>query len=98
MNYTKNKKLRALYKHIPCIICGKVPSDPSHIKTYGSCGIDAQWNFTALCRAHHFELGWRGHLTFIEMYPKYWKELHSKGWEINNGKLWHYNLVNGLGQ
>lgn len=81
MKLTKAQlKEKRLY---PCEVCGKTPTDISHIKSRGSGGSMDDWNLLSLCRQHHAEqhrIGWMGFLT---MYPKIEKEIKIKGWKID---------------
>ena len=91
----KNPKLRKLVKQRGCVICFK-PSEPCHIKTFGSTRIDEEWNMIPMCRTHHNEqhkIGWE---KMVEKYLAINIELQSKGWtwEYLLGKLrmYHENL------
>ena len=57
--------LETYYKS-PCIICGRCPSDPSHIKTKGSGGHDLPYNIVPKCRMHHIEWGQIGWKKFFK--------------------------------
>lgn len=86
----KDRDLRAKYKFRACVVCGRRGCDPSHIKTYGATGIDAEWNIVPMCRPHHVEWG-LGALTFLAKYPKVKHVLIGMGWEFleDGRKLWH---------
>jgi hypothetical protein len=63
----------------PCLIC-RAPSDPAHIKSWGSGGKDERENLLSLCRHHHSESHQVGWLVFCQKYPKVLWELQKKGW------------------
>ena len=71
----------------PCWVCGKRPTDASHIKTRGSGGPDTLWNVVAKCRVHHTEWGQIGPVKFLAKYPNFAFRLKALGWEVENGKL-----------
>lgn len=89
----KNPQLRKSYRDKPCAVCGRTPSDPSHIKTYGHTRTDAEFLIYPKCRRHHVEWGQTGALTFLRKYPDFWKQLQRDGWELNSGKLFHPELL-----
>lgn len=76
-------------KQMACIVCGKRPTDPAHIKSRGAGGDDAKWNLIPLCRAHHSMQHQKGHLFMIERFPPYKFFLQRLGWKIvdENGNL-----------
>ena len=65
----KNEKLLAETRKMPCVVCGKRPSDPDHITSRGAGGDDASNNLWPLCREHHTERGW-GFEKFLKKYPQ----------------------------
>jgi hypothetical protein len=49
-------------QRMPCAVCGRSPSDPHHVPTWGSGG---SWrDLVPLCRAHHTEWHATGEETF----------------------------------
>jgi len=89
---------------MPCFLCGNPETDPCHIATFGSRGIDAWWSMVPMCRAHHEEQtrmgtgpgGWK---LFCDKYPKARALLKELGWEFveAHGKVWMKNeKENGL--
>lgn len=84
----KNKALRESYYRQPCTICQQTPSDPAHIKSYGSSGIDHDTNLLPLCRRHHsmqHMIGWR---CMAEKFPLLYEALATRGWALDErGKL-----------
>lgn len=84
----KNKELRASFYDRPCSVCGSVPSDPAHIRTYGASGIDEEDGILLLCRRHHQMQGQYGWKKMCELHSNLIDVLDYKGWKImNNGKL-----------
>lgn len=79
---------------MPCFLCGNPETDPCHIATFGSRGIDAWWSMVPMCRAHHEEQhrlgGWK---LFCAKYPKAAALLKELGWEFieAHGKTWLHN-------
>lgn len=75
-----DKKLLAKVKAMPCLVCGKGPSDPDHIVTRGAGGGDEAHNVWPLCRTHHTERHKIGLHTFIAKYQQArgWLKLHRK--------------------
>lgn len=84
---SKNKTLRNKYRSIPCIICGDLPSDATHIKSYATTLEDKEENLVPLCRLHHSEQHQIGILTFINKYPNYKEYIHKLGFKVINRKL-----------
>lgn len=82
MTRTVDKSLLSTYYRMPCVVCSKRPSDPSHIKSRGSGGHDIASNLIPLCRVHHVEQHKLGWITFSHKYPPVLKYLHGLGWEI----------------
>ena len=68
---------------VPCVICGKSPSDWDHIKTRGSGGTDDDFNKMPLCRAHHTEKHSYGVSKMAQKYPQYRKWLLHMLWEYD---------------
>jgi len=59
-------KLLSDVKQNPCLVCGRRPCDPCHIRSRGAGGPDTDWNVVAFCRIHHREQhdkGWKRFLT-----------------------------------
>lgn len=75
-----NKRLLADFRVRPCLICGKTPSDPAHIKTKGSGGHDVEENILSLCRSHHSIQHTMSWYKFSEKFPMIKWALKSKGW------------------
>ncbi len=78
-----NKALLADFRARCCLVCGKTPCDPAHIKTRGSGGVDEEWNLLSLCRAHHTMQGSMGFYRFSEKFPMVKWALDYKGWEFD---------------
>lgn len=78
-----NRKLRRQVKALPCLVCGKKPSDPCHVRTYKVTQSDHPANLIPLCRAHHTEQH-RSWSEFLERHPRVRRELVRKGWQIIN--------------
>lgn len=70
--------------HIPCIVCGKAPTDRCHIKTVGSGGSNDDSNILIMCRDHHQEQHRLGFVRFIENHKHIMKILTEKNWEIRD--------------
>jgi hypothetical protein len=65
----KNRKLLNSFHNKPCIVCGKVPSDPDHLRTRGAGGGDEESNIIPLCRhPHHIERHTIGLKSFVKKY------------------------------
>ena len=64
----KDKALLSSFHDKPCLVCGRGPSDPHHLKTRGAGGDDSDDNLIALCRVHHVEIHKIGRDTFIQKY------------------------------
>lgn len=47
-------KQAKLCRRSPCLVCGKRPSDPAHVRSRGAGGRD-RGNVIPLCRDHHRE-------------------------------------------
>ncbi len=62
-----NDRLREWIRQQPCLICQKAPSDPHHVKSRGSGGID-KGNLIPLCREHHSKIHNVGRLSFENIY------------------------------
>lgn len=77
-------------KTLPCVICGRRPTDPSHIRTRKSGGSDLPHNVFPKCRKHHVEFGQIGNTRFLEKYPEFAIRLKNVGWILlSTGKLFH---------
>lgn len=63
-------------KTIPCIICGRLPSDAHHLTSIGAGGDDIATNLMPLCRQDHSLIHAIGLGTFIRKYSacKIWLE------------------------
>lgn len=91
----RDKALLKSYWFKRCCIPGcHAGATPSHIKTRGSGGADAEYNLTALCLAHHTEWG-QSWIKFCQKYPDYTVLLEQKGWELDfeNAKMFHAELL-----
>lgn len=77
---TVNKELLAEIRKQPCCVCGKRPSEPSHIRTRGAGGHDEPDNVVPKCRRHHREWHDMGATKFIARYPVFKIVLISRGW------------------
>jgi hypothetical protein len=53
----------------PCLVCGRVPSDPHHVTTVKAGGADSLDNVMSLCRMHHTEWHKSSPGTFCAKYP-----------------------------
>lgn len=76
-----DKKFLATFKHMACLVCGKRPSDPDHIRTKGSGGGDSPGNVWPLCRPHHSERHRIGIKSFLDKYTQAveWMTANAKG-------------------
>jgi hypothetical protein len=101
-NY-KDQDLRDEVKRYPCVVCGGVPSTPSHIKTWGSGGPDEPFNILPKCVLCHS--AWEGNrINFLNYNPHLGYLLRAMGWEwivVGSGKnerkiLHHENLMGRL--
>ena len=77
----KNRELRNELKTKPCVVCGRLPSDPCHIKTFKVSQSDHPLNMISLCRMHHIEQH-KSWADFLRKYPHVQKLLESMGWEV----------------
>lgn len=93
---TSDRKFLDMCKDQPCIICGKWPTDPAHIKTVKSGGPDHPRNVIPMCRLHHTLQHSKGWIYMIMMFPTLWTILNEKGWEVIDvgygKKLVNYNV------
>lgn len=78
----KNTELRKSYRSKPCVVCGKLPSDPCHIKSYATTLSDNPNNLVPLCRPHHAESHSSGIWSFAKKYPAYHAYIRGLGWEF----------------
>lgn len=76
----KNETLRKSFNNRRCLVCNRRGCDPCHIKTYGSGGVDEEWNLMPLCRQHHSEQHNLGLFSFINKYPSVKFYINSHGW------------------
>ena len=89
----ENQEVLDLFRNKPCAACGKIGSDPCHIKSRGSGGPDAEWNLISLCREHHTEQHAIGWYRMVWRYPLIAFKLAQKGWcftrdsKIRNDRL-----------
>ena len=85
----RNSKYMRFIKTLPCCVCGRMPSDPHHVKEKGKGGIclkPSDLNCIPLCRLHHQEgespgMGWH---SFQRKY--FWADFG----EIRRGCLERY--------
>lgn len=82
-----DKKLLADFKKLACVLCGRAPSDPCHIKSVGAGGDDVPSNLLSMCRIHHTEQHTIGFYKLSQKYPKLVNILAEKGWEFDGNKL-----------
>ena len=78
----KNVKLRKALKELPCLVCGSLPSDPCHLRTFKVTQSDHPANMIPMCRKHHNEqhqIGWK---RMIQKYFKLALDIRALGWEI----------------
>ena len=83
----KNKILRQSFYKKPCVVCSHVPSDPCHIKSFGSGGQDEESNLIAMCRQHHSEQHLSGWFRFSQKYKLIEFLLNEKGFYFDGKKL-----------
>lgn len=79
----KDLKLRKALKQEPCAVCGSVPSDPCHIKTFKVSQSDHPANIISMCRVHHNEQHKQGWPGFLQKYPAIFMLLIELGWDIS---------------
>ncbi len=95
--YRKNTKLRKEIRAKPCIVCvpgrQRMETDPCHIRTFGSSGVDADWNIVPMCRDHHNEQHKLGWYQFTKKYLSAGKSLVDLGWVFLecNGQIKMFN-------
>lgn len=87
--FPKNKRivdeeLLKSYHSKPCVVCGKIPSDPDHIGTKGAGNGDEETNIWSLCRIHHIEKHHGGLNKFVLKYPQLKDILILKGWKYDD--------------
>jgi len=75
-----DKKLLQEVSQLPCLVCGRGPSDSDHLKTRGAYGDDTENNVWSLCRKHHVERHKTGILTFVKKYPT------CESWLLKHGR------------
>ncbi len=63
-----DQSLLNFVKTLPCMACGKTPSDPDHVTTRGAGGDDVAVNVWPLCREHHNERHAHGLGFMVETY------------------------------
>lgn len=66
----------------PCVVCGKTPSDPNHVRSVGSGGGDERSNLMPLCRFHHCEWHTLGVTEMCIKYREIIQWLRDWGWEF----------------
>lgn len=87
-----DKVLLAKIRTMPCVVCAKEgPSDPSHIRSRGAGGPDADWNVFPKCRSCHSQWHSFGAVRFLEKFPRFKWTLDLWGWTFQGG-LWHPKL------
>lgn len=82
----KSKKNLDYIKTLPCVICGRTPTDPDHVKTRGAGGGDQLSNINPLCRACHITRHTIGIKTFLN---KYYTVILENRKKLNLPKLKH---------
>lgn len=65
---TVDKDLLESFRLMPCVVCGRTPSDPDHISTRGAGGDDVESNLWPLCRKCHIERHHYGLTRFVYRY------------------------------
>ena len=78
---TKHKPIRdrkhlAWIRALPCLVCGRTPCDPHHIRYGSNSGVGTKPgdDFTIpLCHTHHRELHDKGELRYLYDYGGYEK-------------------------
>ena len=93
---TQDEKVLEEVRSNPCIVCGKKPSDPAHIKSRGAGGPDVPENLLPLCRIHHSTQLQVCFLKMMDLHVGFYESMLERGWEIRveNGrrKLWNPKL------
>lgn len=89
----KNVKLRKALKEFPCMVCGSVPSDPCHIRTFKVSQSDHPENFLSMCRRHHAEQHARGWKFMIEKYERIANKIREQRWEITPHPFDHNKVI-----
>lgn len=84
-----DRKLLNEIKKLPCIVCGRRPADPAHIKSKGTGGNDIPENCIPLCRTDHITQHAMGIGRFIIRNRKLKEYLKSIGWTFNGVKPLH---------
>lgn len=84
--YRKDAKLRQAVKAKPCLACPpgrqRFPTDPCHVRTFGSSGVDEAWNMLPLCREHHNEQHKIGWYRFTKKYLAAGRAFTEAGWVL----------------
>lgn len=91
-----DKKLLEAVRKTPCVVTGKVPSDPHHVKSRKSGGPDTSWNVMPLNRRLHREAHRMGMHWMETAYEGVETWLAYNGWYWDDfGKLRNPKLNNG---
>lgn len=77
-----NKSLLNSLKGQPCVICGHTPSDPCHIKSFGSGGLSGPRDVIPMCREHHSMQHQIGFYQMSKRFPVLNTVLQIRGWEF----------------
>lgn len=85
-----NREFLDTYHHKGCKVCGRIGSDPAHIKSRGAGGDDVEWNLMPLCRAHHQEQHKVGWFMLSMKYVEIKFALGDLGWGFINCKLFRF--------
>lgn len=75
-----DQDLLAKVRDLPCLACGRSPSDPDHVTSRGAGGGDVADNLLSLCREHHalrHSIGWAGMFNRFPSVMK-WMIEHSR--------------------
>lgn len=68
--------------NVPCLACGRSPSDQAHVKSRGAGGEISEQNCIPLCRGCHtlqHKVGWP---RFLHRNPQVGFELMKRGWRL----------------
>lgn len=79
-----DEDLLARIREKACVVCGRGPSDASHIRSRGSGGHDVPANVAPHCRWHHSEWHQYGPFRFMKKYPVMRLWLQNRGWDTDD--------------
>lgn len=65
-----------------CIVCGRWPTDPAHVRSVGAGGDDTKSGVIPLCREHHRESHDKGWVRCCDKYDSLKNHLDSLGWHV----------------